>query len=88
MAESAGNGRTCATCGSALSRFNIGPWCANCSPIASADGPPEMPAEFWDHGPLREGLANWHIGAVIEAYRNHPAHGQPLSQIQVGHGWI
>ncbi len=87
MAESAGNGRTCATCGSALSRFNIGPWCANCSPIASADGPPEMPAEFWDHGPLREGLANWHIGAVIEAYRNHPAHGQPLSQIQVGQ-WL
>ncbi|MFE7720716.1 helix-turn-helix domain-containing protein [Nocardia rhizosphaerihabitans] len=46
-----------------------------------------MPAEFWSHNPLRVALASWHMGSVIEAYRNHPAHGQPLSQIQVAH-WL
>lgn len=81
------NGRTCANCGGVLSRLNPGPWCGKCAQTGPADGPPDMPPEFWAHGPLRVALVNWHMGSVIEAYRNHPAHGQPLSQIQVAQ-WL
>ncbi|MGW6697533.1 helix-turn-helix domain-containing protein [Nocardia sp. NPDC055049] len=87
MTVVADNGRTCATCGGILSRLNLGPWCGKCSDVESAEGPPEMPAEFWAHASLCEALASWHMGTVIAAYRNHPAHGQPLSQIQMGQ-WL
>lgn len=87
MTVRAEGGRTCVTCGGTLSTLNVGPWCGKCVFVDSVGGPPEMPAEFWAHRPLRDALASWHMGAVILAYRYHPAHGQPLSQEQVGQ-WL
>jgi len=46
--------------------------------------PPTLPADFWDHEPLRASLDAWHIGNVIRAYRHHPHHGhRPLPQSMV-----
>lgn len=44
-------------------------------------------AEFWTTDQMRDALANWHMGRVIAAFRNHPFHGRPLSQAVVA-GWL
>jgi len=49
--------------------------------------PPSVPREFWVTDQMRDGLATWHMGRVIFAYRMHPHHGRPLSQEQVGN-WL
>jgi transcriptional regulator with XRE-family HTH domain len=43
--------------------------------------PPEVPPEFWSDPEVRGALASQHMGQVIYAYRQHPAHGRrPISQ--------
>ncbi|MFF5174168.1 helix-turn-helix domain-containing protein [Micromonospora sp. NPDC000089] len=50
--------------------------------------PPEPPLTFWAHEPLRQALAERHLGRVVRAYRHHPYHGtQPLPQRTVA-GWL
>ncbi|WP_167667559.1 hypothetical protein [Micromonospora narathiwatensis] len=47
-----------------------------------------MPASFWEHEPVRQALAERHLGRVIRAYRYHPYHGRnPLPQTVVA-GWL
>lgn len=81
-------GRYC-RCGTLLARDNPSPLCAACQTKARDlfAGPPELAAAFWADDQMREALANWHMGQVIAAYRNHPYHGRPLSQELVA-GWV
>lgn len=81
-------GRYC-RCGTLLARDNPSRLCAACQTKARDlfAGPPEMAAAFWTDAQMREALANWHMGQVIAAYRNHAYHGRPLPQELVA-GWV
>jgi len=71
----------CATCGARLARENPGPRCSPC--VASrrharepaALDVPDVPAEFWEHPPIRAALQSRHMGKVLREYRRHPFHG-------------
>lgn len=80
----------CPRCGGRLARDNDSGRCAPCQ-AAERDrlsAPPEVPASFWEHQPVRQALAARHLGQVIRAYRCHPYHGRhPLPQTVVA-GWM
>jgi hypothetical protein len=80
----------CPRCGGRLARDNDSGRCAPCH-AAERDrlsAPPEVPASFWSHPPLRAALAERHLGRVIRAYRHHPYHGRAaLPQVVVA-GWL
>ncbi|GAA5124073.1 helix-turn-helix transcriptional regulator [Haloechinothrix salitolerans] len=48
---------------------------------------PSVPPEFWQTDQMQDALAAWHIGRVIQAYRLHPWHGQPIPQGVVA-SWV
>jgi hypothetical protein len=75
--------RQCDRCGARLARHNHS---TRCAPCRSRDlrQPPVVPREFWDAPEMRNALATWHMGRVIDAYRYHPWHGQVLKQSVVG----
>jgi hypothetical protein len=81
--------RFCARCGTGLARDNRDRWCGACGGQAGdlLASPPVVPVSFWEHPPLRAALDAWHMGAVIHAYRSHPAHGRVLPQ-EVVAGWL
>lgn len=80
----------CPRCGGRLARDNDSGRCAPCQ-AAERDrlsAPPAVPASFWEHPPIRQALAERHLGQVIRAYRSHPYHGRhPLPQTVVA-GWM
>ncbi|MFJ6195389.1 hypothetical protein [Micromonospora sp. NPDC092111] len=80
----------CPRCGGRLARDNGTGRCAPCQ-AAERDrlgAPPVVPASFWEHDPVRQALAERHLGRVIRAYRCHPYHGRhPLPQAVVA-GWL
>ncbi|WP_446222584.1 helix-turn-helix domain-containing protein [Nocardia sp. IBHARD005] len=46
-----------------------------------------MPAEFWASDHMRDALASWHMGRVIYAFRTHPTHKSPITQLDVAN-WL
>ncbi|MET8550169.1 hypothetical protein [Micromonospora zamorensis] len=50
--------------------------------------PPVVPANFWEHEPVRRALAERHLGRVIRAYRCHPYHGRVALPQTVVAGWL
>ncbi|MEV0002262.1 helix-turn-helix transcriptional regulator [Micromonospora sp. NPDC050980] len=80
----------CPRCGGRLARDNDSGRCAPCQ-AAERDRlstPPVAPESFWEHEPVRQALADRHLGRVIRAYRYHPYHGRnPLPQSVVA-GWL
>ena len=81
--------RGCARCGARLARDNAGLLCAPCGQSHRAgDTAPRLRAEFWRTEQMREALASRDMGAVVRAYRHHPAHGRrPLPQADVA-AWL
>ncbi|GGM21366.1 hypothetical protein GCM10011608_02540 [Micromonospora sonchi] len=80
----------CPRCGGRLARDNDSGRCTPCQTAERSrlSAPPEVPASFWDHEPLRQALAERHLGQVIRAYRHHPYHGRAaLPQAVVGN-WL
>ncbi|MGI9097935.1 MAG: helix-turn-helix domain-containing protein [Solirubrobacteraceae bacterium] len=84
----------CRRCGARLARDNSDALCAACR--AAADGPGEMPRDFWQDEQMIAALLSREIGAVIRAFRLHPHwRGRPhpaqrrawLSQELVA-GWL
>lgn len=76
-------------CGARLARDNPERLCAACARqarnvLASA---PQVPPEFWQTEQMQDALAAWHMGRVIQAYRLHPWHGQPIPQGVVA-SWV
>ncbi|MEU5943754.1 hypothetical protein ABZ807_32420 [Micromonospora sp. NPDC047548] len=47
-----------------------------------------MPANFWEHEPVRRALAERHLGRAIRAYRCHPYHGRYALPQTVVAGWL
>lgn len=83
MSATASPVRRCDRCRARLARHNQS---SRCTPCSSRDlrEPPSAPREFWDAPEMRNALATWHMGRVIDAYRHHPWHGQVLKQTVVG----
>lgn len=87
MMRIAENTRECLVCGTRLSRFNTGTACSSCAREEPAVGAPVMPAEFWASDHMRDALASWHMGRVIFAFRTHPMHKSPITQLDVAN-WL
>ena len=80
----------CPRCGGRLARDNDSGRCAPCQ-AAERDrlsAPPMVPASFWEHEPVRQALAERHLGRVIRAYRCHPYHGRAALPQTVVAGWL
>ncbi|WP_433316283.1 XRE family transcriptional regulator [Micromonospora sp. CA-269861] len=80
----------CPRCGGRLARDNDSGRCAPCQ-AAERDRlstPPVVPAGFWEHEPVRQALAERHLGRVIRAYRCHPYHGRIALPQTVVAGWL
>ncbi|WP_435204666.1 helix-turn-helix domain-containing protein [Micromonospora sp. bgisy143] len=80
----------CPRCGGRLARDND---TGRCTPCQAAErdrlsAPPVVPANFWDHEPVRLALAERHLGRVIRAYRCHPYHGRVALPQTVVAGWL
>lgn len=77
--------RHCASCGTRLALDNPGRWCGACTRGARAEvgRPSALPQEFWFTTGMLDAFESWHMGRVILAYRTHPFHTRPLSQLRV-----
>jgi hypothetical protein len=76
--------RHCASCGTRLALDNPGRWCGACAHGAREEvgGPPAVPPEFWFTTAMLDAFESRHMGHVILAYRTHPFHVRPLSQLR------
>lgn len=82
--------RYCMRCQARLSRDSRASLCAPCRQLSGigSDRAPEFGREFWNTDQLRDAFAAQDMGAVVRAYRYHPAHGRkPLSQETVSR-WL
>ncbi|MEV4820533.1 hypothetical protein [Micromonospora sp. NPDC049274] len=80
----------CPRCGGRLARDNDSGRCTPCQ-AAERDRlsrPPTVPASFWEHEPVRQALAERHLGRVIRAYRCHPYHGRVALPQSVVAVWL
>ncbi|MGA4726203.1 hypothetical protein ACPB67_02180 [Micromonospora taraxaci] len=80
----------CPRCGGRLARDNDSGRCTPCQ-AAERDrlsAPPVVPASFWDHEPVRQALAERHLGRLIRAYRSHPYHGRVALPQTVVASWL
>lgn len=67
-------------CGSPLARDNADTLCTACQQDRRRDRAPELPADFWQTARMDAALRSGDLGRVLQAYRVHPFHGQPLPQ--------
>lgn len=78
-------------CGARLARDNTSGRCSPCQAAnryGATTTAPDVPADFWDEPGMSAALRARHIGHVIRAWRNHPAHGRnPFPQQQVAE-WL
>jgi transcriptional regulator with XRE-family HTH domain len=65
--------RACRGCGAHLASDNAGLFCASCG--RARHRVPQLPATAWRTEDMRDALRSKDIGIVIQAYRQHPAHG-------------
>jgi tetratricopeptide (TPR) repeat protein len=75
--------RYCMRCGSRLTRDSRASMCAPCRQLSGigSDHAPEFGADFWYTDQMRDACTSRDMGAVVRAYRYHPAHGhKPLPQ--------
>lgn len=82
--------RSCASCGAILARNNASSLCWPCRRGRRVTAPqaPVMPADFWQSPEIHQAAAHRDMGALLYAYRAHPAHGhRPLPQAVVSN-WI
>jgi len=83
-------GRYCMRCGSRLIRDTRASMCAPCRQLAGvgSDHAPEFGSDFWRTDQMRDAFASHNMGAIVRAYRYHPAHGhKPLPQETVSR-WL
>ncbi|MET1074370.1 MAG: helix-turn-helix transcriptional regulator [Umezawaea sp.] len=81
--------RRACPCGALIAADNTDRLCHRCRRNARIDvfGPPEVPAEFWDHLVIAGALAERDMGAVLAAYRHHPQHVSRVTQDRMA-GWL
>ena len=84
------SGRYCMRCGGRLSRDSRTNMCAPCRQLSGvgSDNAPDLGPDFWYTDLMRDAFASKNMGAVVRAYRFHPAHGhKPLPQETVSR-WL
>lgn len=85
-----GTSRYCRGCGCRIARDNRSAWCSPCQhrEFEHTARAPQQPEAFWATDHIRDALASRDMGAVVCAYRHHPAHGpRPLTQAHLA-GWL
>ncbi|MGH8896523.1 MAG: helix-turn-helix domain-containing protein [Egibacteraceae bacterium] len=85
-----GTSRYCRGCGCRIARDNRTSWCSPCQhrEFERTARAPQQPEAFWETDHIRDALASRDMGAVVRAYRHHPAHGpRPLTQVRLA-GWL
>ena len=85
----ASRSRRACPCGALIAADNTDRLCHRCRRNARTDvfGPPELPAEFWDHLAIAGALAERDMGAVLAAYRHHPQHVSRVTQDRMA-SWL
>ncbi|PWW63592.1 hypothetical protein DFQ13_104585 [Actinokineospora spheciospongiae] len=84
------SGRYCMKCGGRLARDSQTSMCAPCRQVSGVgtDHAPKLGMAFWVTDQMRDAFATRDMGAVVRAYRYHPAHGhKPLPQETVAR-WL
>jgi len=84
------SGRYCMRCGGRLSRDSRTNMCAPCRQLSGvgSDNAPDLGPDFWYTDLMRDAFASKDMGAIVRAYRFHPAHGhKPLPQATVSR-WL
>ncbi|MFC5183197.1 helix-turn-helix domain-containing protein [Actinomadura harenae] len=79
--------RTCARCGTPLSRYTQGEICGPCVTAARlAPKPPgiQLPLEFWFSDPISRALARWDWSTLLVAVHNHAGATQSAIASQTG----
>lgn len=83
-------GRYCMRCGGRLARDSQASMCGPCRQVSGigTDRAPDLGHDFWYTDQMRDSFATRDMGAVVRAYRYHPAHGhKPLPQEAVSR-WL
>lgn len=83
-------GRYCMRCGSRLARESRASICAPCRQAngIGSDHAPEFGADFWNTDQMRDAFAARDMGAVLRAYRYHPAHGHRALPQETVSRWL
>jgi transcriptional regulator with XRE-family HTH domain/tetratricopeptide (TPR) repeat protein len=72
------------SCGTRLAHDNRGLLCSPCERRSGAGTTAQvLPPAFWLADNIRDAISQRHMGKLIKAYRNHPFHGEPISQATV-----
>ncbi|NUS66154.1 MAG: helix-turn-helix domain-containing protein [Saccharothrix sp.] len=81
--------RACPTCGALIAADNTDRLCQRCRRNARTElyGPPEVPADFWDHEAMAAAFADRDMGALLAAYRHHPQHVSRVTQDRMA-SWL
>ena len=72
--------RTC-SCGAQLASDNRDGVCASCARPGSRRAS-AVPAAFWADSSIQQALAQQHMGKLLRAWRTHPGHPVPISQLE------
>lgn len=74
--------KSCIRRGGRLARDNTGELCGPCT--RGRERLPRLEPSQWRTENMRQALLTWEIGAVLRAWRRHPAHGgRPVPQIEL-----
>ncbi len=81
--------RACPLCGAVIAADNTDRLCHRCRRNSRTElyGPPEVPADFWDHEVMVAAFTDRDMGAVLAAYRRHPHHVSRVTQDRMA-SWL
>jgi tetratricopeptide (TPR) repeat protein len=82
--------RYCMRCGSRLTRDSRASMCAPCRQLSGigSDHAPDLGPDFWNTDQMRDSFASRDMGAVVRAYRYHPAHGHKALPQETVSRWL
>ncbi len=82
--------RYCMRCGSRLTRDSRASMCAPCRQLSGigSDHAPDLGADFWYTDQMRDSFVSRDMGAVVRAYRYHPAHGHKVLPQETVSRWL
>ncbi|WP_026421096.1 helix-turn-helix domain-containing protein [Actinokineospora inagensis] len=84
------SGRYCMRCGGRLARDTRVSMCAPCRQVSGVgtDHAPDLGLDFWTTDQMKDAFATREMGAVVRAYRYHPAHGHKALPQETVSRWL
>ncbi len=76
-----GSDRRICSCGTQLAGDNRDGVCASCLRTREM-GSAAVPPSFWADAAIQQALAQQHMGRLLRAWRTHPGHAVPISQME------